>query len=173
MISALYKKYYMRFINRILNNNGSTMVETLVSFVVLVIVIAALYGMVRFSSNLRMRAVDTAKVRNTFNSEIYKNGSSPNVDEYHYIGRSAPDNLTMFSLKLNEKTDNSNLYKESSGKSRTEFTDSVYLSNVDAVGYVSVDPVISEENLVQPKALEFEFNKAPIAVPTPSPTPEP
>ena len=54
------------------NNAGSTMVETLISFVVLVIVFAALFGMIRFSSNLRMRAIDTADVRESFNDEIYK-----------------------------------------------------------------------------------------------------
>ena len=44
------------------NDAGNTMIETLVSFVILLIVMAALYAMVLFSTNLRMRAIDTATI---------------------------------------------------------------------------------------------------------------
>ena len=107
------------------NNSGTTMMEVLVSFVVLMIVMAALYGMVRISSNLRMRAVDTANIREEFNSEIYKNHSSDKVDTYYYNGKCAPDRLTMFTLKLSDSTDNSNLRVGTSSVDRTKFENSI------------------------------------------------
>ena len=57
---------------RIKNHKGSTMVETLVSFVVLFIVLAALYRIVTFSSELYFRSVDTSRLQQRFYREIYK-----------------------------------------------------------------------------------------------------
>lgn len=54
------------------DNTGSTMVETLVSFVVLFVVLAALYGIVSFSSELYMKSVDTSRTNQKFYMEIYK-----------------------------------------------------------------------------------------------------
>ena len=58
-----------------LNNKGTTMVETLVAFVVLMIVLLALFKMVTFSSQLKMRSIDTSRVLQVFNQEIYKNNN--------------------------------------------------------------------------------------------------
>ena len=58
--------------NGIKNHKGSTMVETLVSFVVLFIVLAALYRIVTFSSELYFRSVDTSRLQQRFYREIYK-----------------------------------------------------------------------------------------------------
>jgi hypothetical protein len=55
-----------------INHKGSTMVETLVSFVVLFIVLAALYNIVVFSSELYLRSVDTSRLQQKFYREIYK-----------------------------------------------------------------------------------------------------
>lgn len=141
------------------DNRGTTMVETLVSFVVLMIVLAALYGMIRLSSNLRMRAVDTANIRTSFNAEIYKKNPSSNVDRYFYIGKSAPDNTTMFTLKLSSETDNSNLQVTETQVDRTRFSDSVRIPNTDAVGFVCTDPTVTDENLVPPKVVLFNYHK--------------
>ena len=54
------------------HNKASTMVETLVSFTVLVIVLAALYGIVVFSTELYMKSVDTSRLQQRFYREIYK-----------------------------------------------------------------------------------------------------
>lgn len=151
------------------NNGGSTMVETLVSFVVLVIVLAALYGMIRFSTNLKMRAIDTASVRESFNEEIYKTGNKKDVEVHEYIGEhSTDDSDTMFYLKVNMdpgKTDHSNLDPNSSELSeelRVKFIKSISMPNIDATGMVSTDSRISEEKLAPPKVLSFEYNKDPL-----------
>ena len=153
------------------NNAGSTMVETLISFVVLVIVFAALFGMIRFSSNLRMRAIDTADVRESFNDEIYKSGNKKNVEIHEYIGSHSTisnNNDTMFYLKLNVdpgKTDCSNLdinSDELTNELRVKFIKSISVPNIDATGMVSKDPRIDEEKLAPPKVLRFEYNKNPL-----------
>ena len=146
------------------NNRGNTMVETLVAFVVLMIVIAALYGMVRISTNLRMRAADSADIQTSFYSEIYKKTPSQNVEPYYYIGKYAPDKKTMFTLKLNTdegKTSTYNLIKSESGdlSPYTGFSKSLRIPCIDATGYVSTDSRINEENLVSPKALLFSYHK--------------
>ncbi len=166
------------------NNKGTTMVETLVSFVVLVIVFAALYGMIRFSSNLRMNAADAAKVRNSFNSEIYKSDNLSNVDTYYYIGqntKNASERKTMFSLKLVTADDttvtgnatsskNLNLSESMSEELKNKFSNSVRVPNIDATAYVSTDPIIKGEDgknrIAVPKVLMFDYHE-------PSPTPVP
>ncbi len=55
----------------IMNDRGSTMVETLVSFVVLMIILTIITGMVVFCSKLRMRAEDTARAMTEFNAQMY------------------------------------------------------------------------------------------------------
>lgn len=141
------------------DNRGTTMVETLVSFVVLMIVLAALYGMIRLSSNLRMRAVDTANVRAAFNAEIYKKTPSSNVKKYFYEGKSAPDKTTMFTLKLSSLTKNANLQVTETTVDRSRYSDSIRIPNTDAVGFVSSDPSIQDENLVPPKVVLFKYHK--------------
>ncbi|MBR0146026.1 MAG: prepilin-type N-terminal cleavage/methylation domain-containing protein [Eubacterium sp.] len=142
------------------NNSGSTMIETIVSFVIILIVLAALYGMVRFSSNLRMRATDTADIRNSFGNEIYKKTPDDSVEVSNYLGKRA-DNIYMFSLTPDlDSTDVSNLSTESEINIDI-FGQSIRLPNIDASGYVSVDPRIKEENLVTPKIISFSFFKGP------------
>ena len=54
------------------SNKGSTMIETLVSFVVLFLVLGALYSIVSFSTELYMRSVDISRLQQKFFREIYK-----------------------------------------------------------------------------------------------------
>ena len=149
------------------SNRGSTMVETLVAFVVLMIVFAALYGMVRFSANLRMRAVDTANVRDSFNTEIYKKSidDMAMVDVHRYIGDTDQDRRTMFMLQLDkDKTSPANLeVNNNSTEISQELSDKFYshlvrIPNIDGIGFVSADPIIQQETLVPPKVLRFEYN---------------
>ena len=165
------KKRMINAIKLYNNNDGSTMVETLISFVVLVIVFAALFGMIRFSSNLRMRAIDTADVRESFSDEIYKSGDKNNVEIHEYIGAHstiADNNDPMFYLKLNVdpgKTDCTNLdvnSSELSNELRVKFIKSIAVPNIDATGLVSKDPRINEEKLAPPKVLKYEYNKNPL-----------
>ena len=179
IITSYEKTASNKMFRRIMNNSGSTMVETLVSFAVLVIVFAALFGMIRFSSNLRMRAVDTADVSSSFNGEVYKQNGMENVDVHEYIGWHDSDNISMFNLKLDsEKTKQCNVDTtsnvpsgdklESVSKSTSlemKYKKSIKLINVDATGYVSVDPRIASEHLATPKILVFRYNREPKSIP--------
>ncbi len=66
--------------NLIMNkkNAGSTMIETLVSFTVLFAVLASLYAIVTFSSELYMRSVDISRLQQRFYREMYKKDSASN-----------------------------------------------------------------------------------------------
>ena len=71
------------------NNKGSTMVETLVAFVVLFMVLASLYSIVAFSSELYMKSVDSSRLQQRFYREIYKSSTalenSELVEKKEYI----------------------------------------------------------------------------------------
>ena len=63
-------------LKRILKDNkGTTMFETLVAFTVLSIILVALFRMIMFSSELRMRASDMNSIMKTFNTELYSKDS--------------------------------------------------------------------------------------------------
>ena len=142
-------------------NRGVTMMETLVAFVVLLVVLAALYGMIRLSSELRMRATDTASVGEAFDRLIYKKSidQSDSIQAYYYFGKSKED-LTMFSLKVNMDDGKTSVDKnlDIKGGSSHDFTGAIRVPNLDAVGYVSTDSKIEEENLVTPKAVVFSYH---------------
>ena len=151
------------------SNGGETMIETIMSFVILTIIMLALGGMILFSSHLRMRAEDVSKVCSSFYKEIYK--TTPNdakVEASYYIGKHADDRKTMFMLKVSSETTNANLGINNSNE-RAAFTDnSIRIPNIDATGYKSEEPEIDSENLVRPSVLIFRYNKDPILA-TPSP----
>lgn len=56
-----------------MNNKGMSMVEVLVGFVVLSIVMAGIFHMIRFGSNMLNESVDIKHSQQNFESEIYKN----------------------------------------------------------------------------------------------------
>lgn len=164
------KKNIKKLKNIITQNAGSTMVETMVSFVVLAIVLAALYGMVRLATNLRMRAIDTAKVRESFNDEIYKSGAKNDVEEHEYFGSHSTitgNDGTMFTLKVNmdsDKTNYKNLDVEAERMSeelRVKFIKSIEMPDLDATGMVSKDSRIEAEKLATPRVLCFDYNETP------------
>ncbi len=151
--------------NRFLNNTGSTMLETLVSFVILMIVLAALTAMIRFAIELRMRSEDVSRVYNSFNAEVYKDTPAVNVKTYDYKGISAGDDYTMFTLKLDESTSPRNIEVNTGKEGWVEadksnnYFKSLSLPRIDATGYESTDPLISSEHIVTPKVLMFKYNK--------------
>jgi uncharacterized protein involved in tellurium resistance len=57
---------------KIKNNDGSTMVEVLVSFTVLMILMAGLTGIIKVSSDLIMQAKDMQDNQSAFVEEFYK-----------------------------------------------------------------------------------------------------
>lgn len=63
------------------NNKGTTMVETIVAFLVLIIILGIIYGMIAFSSTLRMRAHDTDMAIQRFSREMYNAENKPATPE--------------------------------------------------------------------------------------------
>ena len=173
----MFKKFGDKLNNKIMNDEGTTMVETLVSFVVLALVLAALYGMVKISSELRMKAVDTANLNNSFNSVIYKNsiGTNDNVRTVSYQGRKLNDQTgkyqTLFFFKLSDETDPRNIDSTISDPnaplpdSSSQIWSGIRLPHLDATAYICTDPITDTskeqyEGIVAPKAISFEYNSS-------------
>lgn len=58
-------------------NRGSTMVEVLVAFLLVSIILGALYQVVKFSSNMYLKAVDMTRQVEAFEEEMYKKNLNP------------------------------------------------------------------------------------------------
>ena len=97
------------------NNKGTTMLETLVAFTVLMIITGILYGIIAFCSELKISAADTNRAMETFSREIYKdNPSSEIVDVKECTKTYVKDDSTgkyksFFYLQLSDTTDSANL----------------------------------------------------------------
>lgn len=59
-----------------LNDKGTTMVELMVGFTLLLLLLGILTGIVRVSSNLIMNATDGMKQRQQFQQELFQTSSS-------------------------------------------------------------------------------------------------
>ena len=152
------------------------MIETIVAFAILMIVLALLYKMVVFSSELRMRAVDTARVRNSFNEQVYKTeydesgnrieGAMENVEVVDYYGVGDPNiiysNTAAFVMKLDtEKTDVEKAFGSPSGEEEKRVKNrQITFPHLYATSYSSTDPMIAEEQLATPKVLKFHYHKS-------------
>lgn len=154
-----------------LNNRGMTMVETIVSFLVLIIVLAGLYSMVKFSSQLSMRAVDTGRLLQSFSGTLYKNGDKIGTDQAGgyvnvtaYNGANDGSSMTGFMLVLDKNTtDVANNFGSGYTSDSSGIDTAIRLPNVDAKGYVSVDPIAdpsssSYENILAPKVMKFSYH---------------
>ena len=140
-------------ISRIVRNNkGSTMMETLAAFVVLMVILVALTKLVSFSAELRMRAMDMNRITQEFNKVIYSNKST-------YDSTTGKVTITEY------KTVNG---KMASGKVRGPLFyivspegGELWVSDIDAYGYSykTDDPVVSDGKLSVPKAIEFVHQK--------------
>ena len=146
-------------------NAGSTMVETLVSFVVLFAVLASLYGIVVFSSELYMRSIDISRQQQQFYREIYKKDSAFNVlgpvtrKEYsagNGVSANGDYNPNHASLVLEmdlTKTDESN-YNGSDALKRSYIS----LDSTNVASYVWTDES-ADSTAIAPKAVHFAFDK--------------
>ena len=134
------------------------MVETLVAFVVLVLILLMINQIIIFCSDLKMKTQDTDRIIGSFNTEIYKktgvDSSEVGVTDYRYITGKGPvfyitlDTANAEMMTYNVKdTDDSKDY--SSFKLR--------MNNVFAKGYKSNNDLIDSEKLVTPKALCFYY----------------
>ena len=108
---------------RYLNDRGVTMVETVVAFVVLMIILAIIYSAIAFCSTLRMRAQDSSKVAAEFERELYNADNQEGLDESavstingdklvvsNYV---TDNNIPLFFLTVNtDETSKNNLGQE-------------------------------------------------------------
>lgn len=141
-----------------INHKGSTMVETLVSFVVLFIVLAALYNIVVFSSELYLRSVDTSRLQQKFYREIYKKDDRLDtsfITKTRYIkgfGGKYSDGTNSYehaALSLTIVNDG-NL---PDGMEKSE----IYLNNIEVTSYVCTED--NNGNAIAPKVVNFKFVK--------------
>ena len=146
-----------KLMSKIMNSKqrGSTMVETLVSFVVLFLVLASLYGIVAFSSELYMRSVDTSRIRQKFYAEIYKKddslvtGTDTHIEKKQYKAGSykqgSTDKYSALQLTLVEEDPNSALHDSR-----------IRLSNISATTYEWKDDTLKDKILL-PKTVEYSY----------------
>ena len=141
-----------------IDHKGSTMVETLVSFVVLFIVLAALYNIVVFSSELYLRSVDTSRLQQKFYREIYKKDDRLDtsfITKTRYIkgfGGKYSDGTNSYehaALSLTIVNDG-NL---PDGMEKSE----IYLNNIEVTSYVCTED--NNGNAIAPKVVNFKFDK--------------
>lgn len=145
-------------------NSGSTMIETLVSFTVLFVVLAGLYGIVAFSSELYMRSVDISRLQQRFYREIYKtpaaisSGSLVTVTEhkagYRPTGSDPTSKYAGINLTLDTEKTNENNYSTSTlGQS------SISMSKMGLTSFVSnTSAGTGETTSITPKAVMFTYN---------------
>lgn len=60
-----------------MNNRGSTMVEVLVAFLLVTIILAALYQVIQFSSKMYLKSVDMKRQVEVFEAAMYKKPIDP------------------------------------------------------------------------------------------------
>ena len=142
-----------------IGNAGSTMIETIVSFVVLVMVLAGLYGVVLFSSNLYMKSVDTSRLQQRFYREIYKKNVASNsfvtVTAYDpgtgFDGEDYDGHHASLILSLDkEKTDSTNY-------GALHENDYIIMDHIGGKTFVCSDSSVTEQELIAPKAVQFAY----------------
>jgi len=142
-------------IKRIFTQKGSTMVETLVSFLVLIMILASLYSIVLFSSNLFMKSVDMSRLNQKFYREIYKKDiDAAMIDKEEFeAGFGAPkDGKEYAALNLtfdDEKTDARNYSDPNVNRSY------INLNNIKVYSYVYSGSEVDVEGVIAPSATEF------------------
>ncbi len=143
------KKHEKRIINVLKENKGSTMMETLVAFVVLMVILVAITRMIFFSSELRMRAMDTNRVMQTFNKELYSSGALDKVKMKKYVTED---------VELSDGKVKGPVFYITPDRDEGESEIDLWLLDVNAYSYTydkSADSTVESENLAIPKALVF------------------
>ena len=141
------------------NDSGSTMVETLASFVVLFIVLAALYSIVVFSTQLYFRSVDLSRLNQKFFREIYKKDTDTSqIKKTEYIkgfgGAEGGKEHAALVLSFDAEKTSSENYENA--KVTTSYMN---LDKTGAETYVYIGPGSENENYVVPTAVMFKYDK--------------
>ena len=150
----------MKDLSRLKNNKGSTMVETLVSFVVLSIALVALYKIVSFSTTLWMDSVDSSRIQQAFYKEIYKkpekiSTTMINRVEYKPGSPSSEDDNMCANLYFELDTTRTD---ESNYNNSVIAADSVniFLTHVGVNEFTCTDEVVDSNSLATPRVVVFE-----------------
>ena len=144
---------------RIHNNKGTTMVETLVAFVVLMIILAIIYSAISFCARLRMKATDVDSITESFNAEIYKDDSKINPDEVSFESYSEQEGKgPVFYLVLDYE--NTDMITNNVKDTITDYCNfKIRMNKTEATSYKSTNPLIQSEELPTPKALHFRYKE--------------
>ena len=150
------------------NNKGTTMVETVVSFVVLVIILAVIYQMIAYCSELRMKAEDVDKMTRNVNKALYKSTVSKETDLVEakpYVTDAKVKDGTevikgpLFYMEVDtEKTNSANVYS-----SVTKPDHRIWIMNINATGYKAVESGSSESDSTAspnqvPSVISFKYD---------------
>lgn len=157
------------------------MVETLVSFVVLMIILSIITGIIVFCSKLRMRAEDTSRAMTEFSAQI---NNKDNIVAKTVTEGNAGVDIETFSennIKVSRYTTGKEVVKDNDGKvisskqnplfylitpeSATDNSDPQYrndylsLYNIEADSYTYISSDGENLQYLQPKALRFVHKK--------------
>lgn len=149
-----------------LNNKGTTMLETVVSFVVLVIILAVIYQMIAYCTRLRMKATDVDNMTQAVNKAMYKDNIDESVDKVVCIPYSTDakvlsgEDMTkgpLFYMVVDEqKTDASNGYPSS------ELDHRIWINDINANCFKAVDADSETSGgsaNVIPTVMSFKYKK--------------
>ena len=141
--------------NMISDNRGTTMLETLVAFVVLMVILGVLYNIIAFCSELKMSATDMNTSMQEFSVEIYNKKDSSFVEKNQLVTR--VDNNTkkpLFYLGLSEETKE---HKNENGCAQAIANNQTTLSlyNLNAETYVYKTTGEGSARTITPKAMRY------------------
>ena len=134
-----------RINNVLYNDKGTTMMEVLVSFVVLMVILVALTRAIFLSSELRMRAMDT------FNKCIYSI-EIKNSESFDKVKR---ERFTTNNVEISDGKYKGPLFYITPDDDKNV---ELWVTEIDAncFTYDPDDSTVSSENLAIPKAIMFE-----------------
>lgn len=157
-------------------NRGTTMLETLVAFSVLMVILGVLYNIIAFCSVLRMQSADTNTSMQIFNREIYNSKSvdssitEESEDKKPRIISADDSKVVITRYRTYDDTPLFYLSLSNESGEKVEGAAPLSLYNLDAVTYSYKGNAAEEEDeedvenadvkygTAVPKALQFEWN---------------
>ncbi len=141
--------------NILLSNRGTTMLETLVAFVVLMIILGILYNIIAFCSEMRMSSADTSRALQAFNAEIYSNNADSS-EKLTVQDCKTDKNKPLFFLELNtDKTSAGNLGSANVADCKEKLS----MYHIEAKTYAYKKEPTDSDNIAIPKAIEFRYKE--------------
>jgi prepilin-type N-terminal cleavage/methylation domain-containing protein len=97
-----------------MNDRGMTMVEVLVGFVILTIIMAGVYHMIQFGSNMLYESTDMRKGQTQFEEALYKSTVDESLVEKKDLGNAGSDFKLRPVGKFKDAQSNIELFKSDS-----------------------------------------------------------